>query len=113
MRVKTGELKSRLSHYLRHVRETGEEIEVCVRETPVAYIRRAQENPEDAAVRADQRALEAAFRSVGLRLDPGLSLPPPGGHATSLPGRRPRPSLAGDGRGEIDTVSELRGQRDW
>jgi prevent-host-death family protein len=42
MRVKTAALKNNLSRYLRHVRETGEEIIVCDRDTPIARIVSAQ-----------------------------------------------------------------------
>jgi antitoxin (DNA-binding transcriptional repressor) of toxin-antitoxin stability system len=38
MRVKIGELKTHLSKYLRKLEQDGELIEICVRETPVAYM---------------------------------------------------------------------------
>ncbi len=38
MKVKVGELKTQLSKYLRKLEEDGEPIEICVRETPVAYM---------------------------------------------------------------------------
>ena len=51
MKVKIGELKDQLSHYLRIVRETGQEVEVCVRDEPVAMLQsmeHAQRTPPDA-----------------------------------------------------------------
>lgn len=38
MKVKVGQLKARLSQYLREIQQSGETIEVCVREAPVAYL---------------------------------------------------------------------------
>jgi len=38
MKVKVGQLKTHLSRYLKDIRETGEPIEVCVREDTVAYL---------------------------------------------------------------------------
>jgi antitoxin (DNA-binding transcriptional repressor) of toxin-antitoxin stability system len=38
MKVKVGQLKTHLSRYLKDVKETGESIEVCVREDTVAYL---------------------------------------------------------------------------
>jgi antitoxin (DNA-binding transcriptional repressor) of toxin-antitoxin stability system len=38
MKVKVGQLKTHLSRYLRNAQESGESIEVCVREDTVAYL---------------------------------------------------------------------------
>lgn len=109
MQVKSAELKTHLSHYLRHVQETGEDIEVCVRDTPVAYLtrlNRTQEAPMNTTPRPDTRQLAAAFQTVGLTLSSPV---------TPLPAERPlpRPTLAGDGRADVSTVTETRSQRDW
>ena len=62
MKVKIGELKDQLSHYLRIVRETGQDVEVCVRDEPVAMlqsIERASRTPNDVVrARLSQRLLD-------------------------------------------------------
>ena len=75
MQVKSAELKTHLSHYLRLVQETGEDIEVCVRETPVAYLTRTKEAPMNTAQQLETRQLEAAFQTVGLTLAAPVALP--------------------------------------
>ena len=105
MKVKSAELKTHLSHYLRLVQETGEDIEVCVRETPVAYLTRTKEPPMNTALHLETRQLEAAFQTVGLALAAPAALP-----ATR---RLPMPTPAGDGRTDVDTTQEMRRQRDW
>ena len=106
MRVKSAELKTRLSHYLHLVHETGEEIEVCIREKPVAYLTRTKEHSMNDAEDSRIRELEAAFRSAGLTLDAPVSFLP-------AEGRLPKPQIAGDGRADLDTVEEMRRQHDW
>jgi prevent-host-death family protein len=106
MQVKSAELKTHLSHYLRHVQETGEDIEVCVRETPVAYLTRTKEAPMNTAQQLETRQLEAAFQTVGLTLAAPTTLP-------STTRRMPIPTLAGDGRTDVDSTQEMRNQRDW
>ncbi|MCB1207904.1 MAG: hypothetical protein KDK97_01195 [Verrucomicrobiales bacterium] len=107
MQVKTGELKTHLSHYLRHVQETGEEIEVCVREQPVAYLTRAKDDPMKATHQIERRQLETAFQTVGLTLvKPALNV---SGSARL----RPQPQFAGDGRTDVDSTAEMRSQRDY
>ena len=109
MQVKSAELKTHLSHYLRLVQETGEDIEVCVRETPVAYLTRTKEAPVNAALNLEARQLEAAFLTVGLTLVSPLAAP----SLHPEPRRLPTPTIAGDGRTDLNTVEETRQQRDW
>jgi len=109
MRVKTAELKTRLSHYLRFLQETGEEIEVCVRDTPVAYLTRTREIPMNTAQQIESRQLENAFQTVGLR----MVAPVAGSAVPSKTRPVPTPSVSGDGRTDLDTIQETRGQRDW
>lgn len=48
IKVKVGQLKTHLSRYLKNIKETGEPIEVCVREDTVANLTpspQAQANP--------------------------------------------------------------------
>lgn len=63
MKVKIGELKDQLSHYLRIVRETGQDVEVCVRDEPVAMLQsmeRAVRTPPDVMVTKLRERLLAA-----------------------------------------------------
>lgn len=63
MKVKIGELKDQLSHYLRIVRETGQDVEVCVRDEPVAMLQsmeRAVRTPPDVVVTKLRERLLAA-----------------------------------------------------
>jgi len=106
MRVKSAELKTHLARYLRLVQETGEEIEVCVREKPVAYLTPAREEPMNAARNLEIHRLEAAFQAVGLTLAAPASPPAAEIHL-------PMPALAEDGRADLCTVEEMRGQQDW
>jgi antitoxin (DNA-binding transcriptional repressor) of toxin-antitoxin stability system len=87
MRVKSAGLKARLSHYLRLVHGAGEEIEVCIREKPFAYMTRAKEPTMNAAEEFRIRELEAAFRSAGLTLAAPVS-PRPAESRLPTPGQR-------------------------
>jgi antitoxin (DNA-binding transcriptional repressor) of toxin-antitoxin stability system len=106
MKVKSAELKTHLSHYLRLLQETGEEIEVCVRDKSVAYLSPAKEDPGSESRKVEIRKLEAAFQTVGITLS-APSLP----NANQIP--LPTPTLAGDGRSDVCTVEEMRNHRDW
>ena len=44
MKVKVGQLKAHLSRYLKDVGESGEPIQVCVREDTVAYLTPSRES---------------------------------------------------------------------
>ncbi len=106
MRVKTAELKTHLSRYLKSVRDSGEPIEVCVREEAVAYL-----VPVERGMKAKHQAAKE-LEGLGERLrGSGITL-------TSAPvatGRLPeiRPAMAGDGRTDISSVSEIRRSNDW
>ena len=105
VKVKTGELKARLSHYVRWVRESGEGIEVCVREQPVAYLSALPAAARPDAEGADLRQLRARLSAAGLVL--ARELPASGALPTVTA------SPAGDGRTDISTVEEMRAERDW
>lgn len=99
MKIKTGELKTHLSHYLKKVRENGERLEVCVREETVAYLIPAQRqsNPHDDGL------LDKLSHT-------GLSL----AHSDHRkPHRLPSPLPAKDGRTDIPTVETIRKEKDW
>lgn len=105
MRVKTAELKTRLSHYVRQVNASGEPIEVCVREQPVAYLCPLKPATQPATEPAAIQELRERLAAVGLEL---RSTPPP---TVPLPVIDPTP--AGDGRTNLSTVTALRAEKDW
>ncbi|MDA1273383.1 MAG: hypothetical protein O2960_04930 [Verrucomicrobia bacterium] len=107
MKVKSAELKAKLSLYLRILRESGEPIEILLRDEPVAYLtpighRSALLAPGKAA---ELHALKNAFADVGLT----LSLED--AHVGTLP--KLTPVTAGDGRKDIVTVESMRAEKDW
>ena len=105
MRVKTAELKANLSRYVRHVRESGEPVEIFLRDELVAYLTPAEGahhlTPDEMA---KQRDLESSFSEAGLICQ--LARP-----AVKIPAVNP--SVAGDGREDRVTVAELRAEKAW
>jgi antitoxin (DNA-binding transcriptional repressor) of toxin-antitoxin stability system len=106
MRVKVGELKTHFSAYLRKIEESGEALEVCVRERPVAYLLPAKPsrehvqglpNPElNFATRLNSNGLKVLGVAVAAGKD---ALPPP--------------RLAGDNRDNVESVREMREGKEW
>lgn len=101
MKVKIAELKNHLSKYVQSVREGGEPVEVCVRETTVAYLVGAEQSEENGHVLNPH--LAERLRAKGLRV---IS------HGRTK-GKTPPPGEAGDGRSCDNTVVALRAGRDW
>lgn len=108
MRVKTAELKNRLSHYLRWIQESGESIEVCLRDRTVAVLRPLDlvMQREGAAGQREREALQGQMSTVGLSYEAPV-VPRTGGRL------EPEPQEAGDGRLDCRTVEEMRSERDW
>ena len=104
MKIRVADLKTNLSRHLRRLRETGEPIEVCVREEPVAYITSADRHPDSVAKQVDD-ALQGRLQAAG------LLVVSQGG----IPAERPdiTASVAGDGRTDIATMKAIRNQRAW
>jgi antitoxin (DNA-binding transcriptional repressor) of toxin-antitoxin stability system len=107
MKVKSAELKAKLALYLRKIRESGEPIEVLLRDEPIAYLtpighRSTLLAPREAA---ELHELRSAFADVGLT----LSL------EDAKVGDLPKlaPVVAGDGRKDIVTVESMRAEKDW
>lgn len=107
MKVKTGELKNRLSYYLRQIKESGEAIEVCARDDTVAFLVPVPSgdlggvNP---AIRREEEALRRRLATVGLVLESPME-------RIELPAAEAQ--LAGDGSREVRTVAAIRGERGW
>jgi antitoxin (DNA-binding transcriptional repressor) of toxin-antitoxin stability system len=106
VKVKVADLKAHLSQHLRQLRETGNPIEVCVRENPVAYLTRAEAGVPDVAGARAAEELRLRLRAAGLTLV-----------AAGAAGKRGLPrlkaSIAGDGRTNLATVTALRAAKDW
>ena len=104
MKVKTAELKANLSRYVRKVRETGETIEILLRDETVAYLTPAvTAKPIDQQEQAERLRLERAFAGAGLECEwssePHLS--------------RPSPTLAGDGYSDVNSTEAIRAEKNW
>lgn len=109
MDVKTGELKNNLSRYLKRLAETGEAITIFDRNTPVARIfplqRKRGAKPSEWAKRRAETLKKAA--KLGIKM--------------TIPEKEPRllrdipinPRIAPDGRTDIDTVAQMRRERDY
>lgn len=100
MKVKVGQLKTHLSRYLQKVRDTGESIEVCVREDTVAYLCSAAK-AEDASMPSPE--LNRSLESDGLRVihrgNKSKLLPTPGSCAT--------PALGNN------SIERIRAEKNW
>jgi prevent-host-death family protein len=106
MKVKVGELKTHLSSYLRKVEADGETLEVCVRERPVAYLIPAPKEGEGSPETAGSAgSLSTRLKAQGLLVH--------GSPVVPIKGKLPVPRLAGDHRSDVDSVAEMRGERDW
>jgi antitoxin (DNA-binding transcriptional repressor) of toxin-antitoxin stability system len=105
MKVKIGQLKTHLSEYLREIQRTGEPLEVCVRETVVAYLTPSSATGSDSVRLAEAPMLEQHLKESGLLWKRSI-----------LPSDDPfipTPTPAGDGKRDISTVPAMRAERDW
>ncbi len=104
MQVKTAELKANLSRYVRQVRETGEPIEILLRDETVAYLTPASTPsrvaPEE---KAEQIRLEKAFSDSGLTCE----------WASQRQPVQPSPVSAADGLTDVNSVAAIRAEKDW
>ena len=100
MKVKTGELKTHLSRYLREAGETGTPIEVCVREKTVAYLTPVS---HDAETQTARDALSARLAAAGVTVN----------QWGRKPTQAPCPGHARDGRTAQNSVVAIREEKDW
>ena len=102
MKVKTGELKAKLSAYLHRVQEEGASYVVCDRERPVALLCPLDQVPAGDWARRRQTLLAQA-RAAGLHL--------------TIPSRspvRPKPDPQPNNlAGKMPTVQAMRSGKDW
>src|SRR5690606_18809488 len=101
MKVKLGQLKTHLSKYLREIQESGERLEVCVRETPVAYLTPIKDEKD--------REAEPPPDIVKSLEDVGLQLTRWGTKSK----RVPIPQPAGDGKTIKNSIVAMREEKDW
>ena len=102
MKVKTGELKAKLSAYLHKVQEEGASYVVCDRERPVALLCPLDQVPAGDWARRRQSILAQA-RAAGLH----LSVP---ARAPVRPKLDPQPAPL---HGKLPTVQSMRSAKDW
>lgn len=107
MKVKTADLKPNLSSYVRYVRETGEPVEILLREKSVAYLTPVcgEKRPTPQQIQ-DAKALERALAETGLTCQMGRASSDPADVV-------PTPVAAGDGRTDVSTVDTMRNEKDW
>jgi prevent-host-death family protein len=108
MDVKTAELKNRLSHYLR-LAEQGESITVLVRNKPIVKLvpirtGKQRQSDDDAAWQKERAEMLTEAKKLGIK----LTIPP------KRPSRViPHPTPAPDGRTDVNTIVEMRRERDY
>ena len=107
MKVKTADLKANLSSYVRKVRETGEPVEILLREEAVAYLTPVYgEKKQTVQEIQDMKALERDLAEIGLTCQMA--------RAGSKPSDvTPAPAVAGDGQADVITVESIRSEKDW
>lgn len=99
MKVNVGKFKAHLSQYLRELDDQNEPLEICVHDKTVAYLTSTNKMHE----RPDGLDFNT-LRSTGLELLPAQS-------AQTIP--LDKPVVAGDNHTHIETVSSMRGSKDW
>ncbi|MCC5848841.1 MAG: hypothetical protein JJU29_12190 [Verrucomicrobia bacterium] len=102
MKVKVGQLKAHLSQYLREMEASGEPIEVCVRERPVAYLTPIIEDGGKENVPPPELVKSLAANGIriaqwGRKMDDFV----------------PTPRPAGDGKQIENSVVAMREEKDW
>lgn len=105
MKVKVGELKTHLSRYLKDIAESGEYIEVCVRDKPVAYLTSASKANAPSAATREQTSLQTQLNEEGLIWIPRQINPP---DKPEL-----KPQLAGDQKKDVNTTDMMRQEKNW
>ena len=109
MQVKTGELKNNLSRYLKRLAETGESITILDRNRPVARLMplRAKRRAGNSAWVKERAALLARAARLGIKISIPETEPRP------LKSLNITPRIAPDGRTDINSVVEMRREKDY
>lgn len=105
MKIKVANLKANLSKVLKEIERSGDTVEVCVREAPVAYLTPAKPVKGKPGSRAEIEQLVHAFAGLGMKLHPPASVREEKYTIT--------PRIAGDGRCDISTIEVMRSEKPW
>lgn len=105
MKIKVAKLKANLSKVLKDIEQTGDTVEVCVREAPVAYLTPVKTTKGKHDPRAEINQLVHAFAGLGMKLHPPASL--------RQVKYKISPRTAGDGRRDINTMEMIRNETPW
>lgn len=106
MEVRIADLKNNLSRHLKTMQRKGESIIILDRNEPIGIISPITTS-EDIAWRLEREATLARAKQLGVKL--------------TIPERRPgrlddilgKPTIAPDGRTDINTVVEMRAEKDY
>ncbi|MFA6032810.1 MAG: type II toxin-antitoxin system Phd/YefM family antitoxin [Myxococcota bacterium] len=98
MNINTAELKNNLSKYLKRIQRTGETIIVCDRDEPVATLSPVARDDDSEWRRYREEAQARALKS-GVNLEIPERKPVPGDKMQVTP------TIAPDGRADIETIS--------
>jgi prevent-host-death family protein len=109
MEVKTGDLKNNLSRYLKQVALTGESITILDRNRPVAKITpiRGKRGAPETAWAKERAKLLARAEKLGIKIRISETEPRP------LKSLGIEPRVAPDGRTDINSVVEMRREKDY
>ena len=109
MEVKTGDLKNNLSRYLKQVAQTGESLTILDRNRPVAKLTpwRGKKTTRKTAWEKEREKTLAKAAKLGIKI--------------TIPEKEPLPLwknaidpvIAPDGRTDINSVVEMRRERDY
>jgi len=102
MKVKVGQLKAHLSRYLKDVRDTGDPIEVCVREDTVAYLTPSRKSQAGSTVLPDPE-LARQLAADGLNITYW-------GRKSSL---APTPGRCANPVKGANSVESIRAEKNW
>jgi antitoxin (DNA-binding transcriptional repressor) of toxin-antitoxin stability system len=105
MKIKVVDLKTNLSKVLRDIQSSGETLEVCVRESTVAYLSPIHPKQADTNPAREANQLSKRLAEVGLMVD----VP----HLPSGPISRPKIHRAGDERTDVSTAQGIRAEKNW
>ena len=105
MKIRVVDLKTNLSKVLREIQSSGETLEVCVRESTVAYLTPVHPKKGETNPAHDINRLTNSLADVGLILT--------GPHLQNERVARPKIHRAGDDQIDITTIGVIRSEKDW
>lgn len=103
MKVKVGHLKTHLSRYLKEIRKSGESIEVCLREEPVAYLTPCDEQKKPGVAPRSDPDLARQLAADGLTIT----------HWGRKNPTAPTPGHCGSPAGGPNSMESIRAEKNW